>query len=50
MVTLIVILSFVSILIGMALSVRIFGTGGKRAKIFNDIYYSIEDAGKATLI
>lgn len=50
MVTLIVILSFVSILIGMALSVRIFGTGGKRAKIFNDIYYSIEDAGDFAVV
>ena len=44
MVTLICILVFVSILIGMGISVKAFGTGGKRARIFQDIYFSIEDA------
>lgn len=34
----------------MALSVRLFGTGGKRARIFSDIYYSIEDAGDFAVI
>ena len=34
----------------MALSVRLFGTGGKRAKIFSDIYYSIEDAGDFAVV
>ena len=34
---------FTSILIGMAISVSAFGTGGKRKKIFQDIYYSVED-------
>lgn len=43
MVTIIVILVFVAILSGMAISVWAFGTGGKRANIFKDIYYSIED-------
>ena len=41
--TLYVIIIFVSILVGMAVSVSVFGTGGKRAKVFKDIYYSIED-------
>ena len=43
MVVIIVILVFVSILSGMALSIWAFGTGGKRAKIFEDIYFSVED-------
>ena len=38
-----VILAFFCILLGMSLSVWAFGTGGKRAKIFEDIYFSCED-------
>lgn len=38
-----VIIAFVAILIGMAISVSAFGTGGKRKKIFQDIYFSVED-------
>ena len=38
-----VIIAFVAILIGMAISVSAFGTGGKRKKIFEDIYFSVED-------
>ena len=38
-----VIIAFVAILIGMAISVSAFGTGGKRKKIFQDIYFSAED-------
>ncbi len=38
-----VILTFVAILVGMAISVSAFGTGGKRKKVFQDIYFSIED-------
>ena len=38
-----VILFFVAICIGMAISVYVFGTGGKRKKIFQDIYFSVED-------
>ena len=34
---------FIAILVGMAISVYAFGTGGKRKKIFQDIYFSIED-------
>ena len=38
-----VIIAFVAILIGMAISVSAFGTRGKRKKIFQDIYFSVED-------
>ena len=38
-----VILVFSAILIGMAVSVFTFGTGGKRSRIFEDIYFSIEE-------
>ena len=44
MLTTIVIIAFFCFLIGMAVSVWAFGTGGKRANIFKDIYFSIEDA------
>lgn len=43
MVTFIIILAFVCVLVGMAISVYAFGTGGKRPKVFQDIYFSIED-------
>lgn len=39
----IVILAFVCLLLGMALSVSVFGTGSKRAKAFENIYFSVED-------
>ena len=38
-----VILVFVAILIGMAVSVFAFGTGGKRSRIFQDIYFTVEE-------
>lgn len=41
--TLIVILGFILFLAGMAVSVYAFGTGGKRANTFKDIFFSIED-------
>ena len=41
--TLYVILIFVAILGGIAISVAAFGTGGKRKKIFQDIYFTIEE-------
>lgn len=41
--TLVVILCFICLLCGIALSVSLFGTGGKRSKIFSDIYFSIEE-------
>lgn len=50
MVVIIVILIFVSILSGMALSIWAFGTGSKRAKIFEDIYFSVEDVEQKGVI
>lgn len=50
MVVIIVILVFVSILSGMALSIWAFGTGNKRAKIFEDIYFSVEDVENKGII
>lgn len=50
MVVIIVILVFVSILSGMALSIWAFGTGRKRAKIFEDIYFSVEDVENKGII
>ena len=41
--TLYSILIFSAICVGMAISVKAFGTGGKRKRIFQDIYFSIED-------
>lgn len=38
-----VFLCFAAICIGMAISVRAFGTGSKKAKIFKEIYFSIEE-------
>ena len=43
MLTLFVISAVVLICIGMAIAVYAFGTGGKRANTFKDIYFSIED-------
>ena len=41
--TLYIILCFTTLCIGMAISVYAFGTGGKRKKILQDIYFSAED-------
>lgn len=41
--TLYIILIFSAICVGMAISVKAFGTGGKRKRIFQDIYFSIEE-------
>ncbi len=38
-----VIIFFTAVLIGMAISVAVFGTGGKRKRVFRDIYFSVED-------
>ncbi len=44
--TLYVILFIIAVLIGMAISVYAFGTGGKRKKVFQDIYFNVaEDEG-----
>lgn len=41
--TLYIIITFIAILIGMAISVYTFGTGSKRKKIFQDIYFTVEE-------
>ena len=41
--TLYIILIFSAICVGMSISVKAFGTGGKRKRIFQDIYFSIEE-------
>ena len=41
--TLYIILFFIALCTGMALSVYTFGTGGKRKHIFQNIYFSVED-------
>ena len=35
---------FIALCVGMAVSVYAFGTGGKRKRIFQDIYFSVEEA------
>lgn len=41
--TIYVIIIFLAICLGMAVSVWAFGTGGKRNRIFQDIYFTIEE-------
>lgn len=41
--TLYVILFFFALLVGMGISVYAFGTGGKRKRVFQDIYFSVEE-------
>ena len=41
--TLYIILFFIALCTGLALSVYTFGTGGKRKHIFQNIYFSVED-------
>ena len=41
--TLYIILFFIALCTGMALSVYTFGTGGKRKHLFQNIYFSVED-------
>ncbi len=48
--TLYIILFFIAICIGMAISVYAFGTGGKRKRIFRDIYFSVEDVNGTGVI
>lgn len=38
-----VIIFIIAVLIGMAISVSAFGTGGKRRKVFQDIYFNVAD-------
>lgn len=48
--TLYIILLFVILCCGMAISVAAFGTGGKRKRIFQDIYYSVEDTNGVGIV
>lgn len=48
--TLYIILFFIAICIGMVISVYAFGTGGKRKRIFQDIYFSVEDVNGTGVI
>ena len=41
--TLYIILIFIALCADMAISVHAFGTGGKRKRIFQDIYFTVED-------
>ena len=41
--TLYIILIFIALCAGMTISVHAFGTGGKRKRIFQDIYFTVED-------
>lgn len=41
--TLYVIIICLAICLGMAISVWVFGTGGKHSRIFHDIYFTVED-------
>ena len=50
MITIIVILVFASVLLGMYLSIKAFGTGSKRAKMFDNIYFSFEDVSETGII
>ena len=48
--TLYIILFFIALCTGMALSVYTFGTGGKRKHIFQNIYFSVEDTDGAGVL
>ena len=50
MITVIVILVFASVLLGMFISIKAFGTGGRRAKVFENIYFSFEDVNDIGVI
>ena len=41
---------FIALCVGMAVSVYAFGTGGKRKRIFQDIYFSVEEADRIGVI
>ena len=43
-----VILVFAAVLVGMAVSVLAFGTGGKRSRIFQDIYFTVEEVSSSS--
>ena len=41
---------FIALCVGMVVSVYAFGTGGKRKRIFQDIYFSVEEADRIGVI
>ena len=41
---------FIALCVGMAVSVYAFGTGGKRKRIFQNIYFSVEEADRIGVI
>lgn len=41
---------FASVLLGMFISIKAFGTGSKRAKVFENIYFSFEDVNDIGVI
>ena len=41
---------FIALCVGMAVSVYAFGIGGKRKRIFQDIYFSVEEADRIGVI
>lgn len=48
--TLYVIIICLAICLGMAISVWAFGTGGKRSRIFHDIYFTIEETDGISVV
>lgn len=48
--TLYILLIFVALCSGMAISVYTFGTGGKRKRIFQDIYFTVEEVNGVGVI
>lgn len=50
MIFVIVFLIVVSIAFGIVISIKAFGTGGKRAEIFDDIYFSFEDVDNIGIV
>ena len=50
MVAIAVVMLLIAVIIGMGISICAFGTGGKRAKVFEDIYFSVEDVNDMGII
>lgn len=48
--TLYIIIIFIALCTSMAISVYAFGTGGKRKRIFQDIYFTVEDVNGVGVI
>mgnify|MGYP006959812477 CR=1 FL=1 len=50
MVAIAVVMLLIAVIIGMGISICAFGTGGKRAKVFEDIYFSVEDVNYTAIL